>query len=121
MGRRLRQLSSMPAGVAATIHQIPRLIREIETSNLLAGKLLANQVKALGPGRDLRDVEFRVSSPWGDDGIIQYLIHNVPLPNDVFVEFGVEDYQEANTRFLLLNDNWRGLIMDGGAENIARA
>jgi len=32
----------------------------------------------------------------------------------------VEDYQEANTRFLLLNDNWRGLIMDGGAENIAR-
>jgi hypothetical protein len=120
MGSRLRQLASVPAGVAATNDQIPRLIREIETSKLLTGKLLANQVKVAGPGRELRDVEFRVFSQWGDDGIIQYLIHNVPLPNDAFVEFGVEDYQEANTRFLLLNDNWRGLIMDGGAENIAR-
>jgi len=120
MGGRLRQLASVPAGVAATSNQIPRLLREIETSKLLAGKLLANQVKGLGTGRELREAEFRVFSQWGDDGIIQYLIHNVAIPNDAFVEFGVEDYQEANTRFLLLNDNWRGLIMDGGAENIAR-
>ena len=111
MGSRLRQLASVPSGVAAASNQIPRLIREVETSNLLAGKLLANQVKALGAGRELRDVEFRVFSQWGDVGIIQYLIHNVPIPNDTFVEFGVEDYREANTRFLLLNDNWRGLIM----------
>jgi len=120
VGSRLRQLASVPAGVAATSNQISRLLREIETSNLLAGKLLANQVKALGARRELRDAEFRVFSQWGDDGIIQYLIHNVPIPNDTFVEFGVEDYREANTRFLLLNDNWRGVIMDASAENMAR-
>ena len=37
----------------------------------------------------------------------------VPIENDVFVEFGVEDYSESNTRFLLVHDNWRGLIIDG--------
>ncbi|MEM6299176.1 MAG: hypothetical protein AAF740_10865, partial [Bacteroidota bacterium] len=35
-----------------------------------------------------------------------------------FIEFGVENYQEANTRFLLHNDNWRGLIFDGSQMNI---
>ena len=29
------------------------------------------------------------------------------------MEFGVEDYTEANTRFLLVHDDWRGLILDG--------
>ena len=120
MSNRLRQLATMPAGVAAASNQIPRLLREVQTNNLLLGKVLANQVKALGPGRELREVEFRVFSQWGDDGIIQYLIHNVPIASDAFVEFGVEDYSEANTRFLLLNDNWRGLIMDAGTDNMAR-
>ena len=91
-----------------------------QTTNLLLGKLLSNQVKALGPRRELRDTEFRVCSQFGDDGILQYLIHNIPVENDSFIEFGVEDYTEANTRFLLLNDNWRGLIMDASAENMAR-
>ncbi len=62
----------------------------------------------------LRDAEFRVFSQWGDDGIIQYLLGRVPVANTEFVEFGVEDYSEANTRFLLCNDNWRGLIIDAG-------
>src|SRR5204863_3105813 len=32
--------------------------------------------------------------------------------------FGVENYTEANTRFLLVNDNWKGLIIDGSEANI---
>src|ERR1019366_6949647 len=34
--------------------------------------------------------------------------------------FGVEDYREANTRFLLINRNWKGLVMDGGLQNMKR-
>jgi len=30
----------------------------------------------------------------------------------MFIEIGVGDYKEANTRFLLENNNWRGLIID---------
>ncbi|HEX5400625.1 MAG TPA: hypothetical protein VFY06_16385 [Verrucomicrobiae bacterium] len=38
------------------------------------------------------------------------------MPRKVFVEFGVEDYGEANTRFLLMNNNWEGLIIDADPE-----
>jgi hypothetical protein len=70
---------------------------------------------------DIRDAEFKVSSQFGEDGIIQYLIRRARITPEeqTFVEFGVERYEEANTRFLLLNDNWRGLIMDGSEANIA--
>ena len=62
--------------------------------------------------------EFRAFSQWGEDGIIQYLVREVGLKRDVFVEFGVETYLESNTRFLLCNDNWVGLVIDGSEENI---
>jgi hypothetical protein len=61
----------------------------------------------------LSDVEFRVYSQWGEDGIIEWLIQNLPINNTSFVEFGVENYSEANTRYLLENRNWKGLVMDG--------
>ena len=68
--------------------------------------------------RTLREAEFRVFSQWGEDGIIQFLIRHVPIENKTFVEFGVQDYLESNTRFLLVNDNWSGLVIDGSADNI---
>ena len=42
-------------------------------------------------------------------------MENVPK---TFVEFGVENYVESNTRFLLINNNWRGLVLDADQENI---
>src|SRR5437762_1835530 len=65
-----------------------------------------------------REAEFRVFSQWGEDGIIQHLIRHVPIERPLFVEFGVENYTESNTRFLLTNNQWSGLVMDGSAENI---
>ncbi len=56
--------------------------------------------------------EFRVFSQWGDDGIIQFLVEYLKIESKTFIEFGVEDYKESNTRFLLINNNWKGLIMD---------
>ena len=67
----------------------------------------------------VHEAEFRVFSQFGEDGIIQYLVQRVPMENKVFVEFGVEDYSESNTRFLLVHDNWRGLVMDGGDSHLA--
>jgi hypothetical protein len=85
---------------------------------LLTGRLLANQVRS--SARSFRESEFKVFSQFGDDGIIQYLIARLEIPQELstFVEFGVQDYSESNTRFLLLNDNWRGLVMDGDRGNI---
>jgi hypothetical protein len=68
----------------------------------------------------IQDAEFKVFSQFGEDGIIQYLVQRTEIPWDLrtFIEFGVESYEEANTRFLLTNNNWRGLIIDSDAANI---
>ena len=68
----------------------------------------------------IHDYEFQVYSQWGEDGIIQHLIGKVEIPNKIFIEFGVEDYKEANTRFLLQNNNWSGLVMDASENNIQK-
>lgn len=70
--------------------------------------------------RTLADLELRVFSQFGDDGIIQYLAHNLDLSYKTFIEFGVEDYFESNTRFLLQKENWSGFVMDGSDKNISR-
>jgi hypothetical protein len=67
---------------------------------------------------DLHLAEFKVFSQWGDDGIIQFLVTHLDIENKTFIEFGVEDYKEANTRFLLINNNWSGLIMDGSESHM---
>lgn len=92
---------------------------EINANRLLSAKLLCHQVAAMQTGADLWSAEFKVFSQNGEDGILQYLINNVVIDNDIFVEFGVSNYREANTRFLLLNNNWKGLVIDGSADNIA--
>jgi len=62
--------------------------------------------------------EFQVYSQWGEDGIIQFLLNKVAIDRPIFVEFGVEQYTESNTRFLLINNNWSGLVIDGSESNI---
>ncbi len=67
----------------------------------------------------LADVEFCGFSQWGEDGIIDWLIEKLPGIPRTFVEFGVEDYRESNTRLLLFVRNWRGLVIDGSMEHIS--
>jgi hypothetical protein len=83
-------------------------------SEMLLGKMLVNTLQFKN---SLADVEFSVFSQFGDDGIIQYLINTIKPANDFFVEFGVENYLESNTRFLMQNNNWSGLVMDGSKAN----
>jgi hypothetical protein len=95
-----------------------RLLREIEQSRILAAQPLIQTIKNNGKLENLANAEFKVFSQWGEDGIIQYLISKITIPNPFFVEFGVENYTEANTRFLLMNNNWSGLVMDSDQNNI---
>lgn len=87
---------------------------------LLLGRLLSETVKSKSEIGSLSEVEFRVFSQWGDDGIIQWLVNNLDIPNRTFIEFGVQNYRESNTRFLMMNDNWSGLVMDGSEANVAQ-
>jgi len=80
--------------------------------------LLNRQRKEAAGLQSLDAYEFRVFSQFGEDGILQHLIQEAGIQahERVFVEFGVQDYQESNTRFLLQGYNWGGLIIDGSKE-----
>jgi hypothetical protein len=90
-----------------------------ETELLALGSLLSKQQLLLS-SLNFNDYEFKIFSQFGDDGLIQYLINNIKIENEIFIEFGVEDYSESNTRFLMMNNNWKGFVMDGSEENMMR-
>jgi hypothetical protein len=97
------------------------IVSQLEQLKINQGVIMANQniyLKSLDILTDIKKSEFKVFSQWGDDGIIQFLINYLEIQENSFVEFGVETYNECNTKFLLLNNNWRGLIFDGSDENI---
>lgn len=100
--------------------RLQRLVRKADRLDLIIeslGRIESRQLaRRTDPG--LHAYEFRVYSQAGEDGIIQHLLRHVAVPRKVFVEFGVELYTEANTRFLLTSENWSGLVMDGSAANI---
>lgn len=99
------------------IFGITKLNNDIKSVKLLLGKLLSKNLDV--NNENLLDIsEFKVFSQFGEDGIIQDLISKLNLKNKSFVEFGVENYEEANTRFLLENNNWKGLIIDSSKKNI---
>lgn len=87
-----------------------------ERQLLLQGRIASWNVRSMNHINNLEDVEFCVSSQWGEDGIIDWIIEQLELPSSTFVEIGVENYKEANTRFLLQNRNWRGVIFDSNEQ-----
>ena len=102
-----------------TFLKINYLKKEQEEIKLLLGRL-NNKINRDNQPNNLVDIEFKVFSQFGDDGIIQYLIEKINIPREYenFIEFGVENYSESNTRYLLFNNNWSGLIMDASNKNI---
>ncbi|MDR2599834.1 MAG: hypothetical protein LBC73_06105 [Oscillospiraceae bacterium] len=59
------------------------------------------------------EVGFSVFSQNDEDGVIQWLFSKIETPVKKFIEFGVQDYQQSNTRYLHIKDGWGGLLIDG--------
>lgn len=112
--QRFRALAEQIGSSASGITQGLRMLGKIREA---LGRIEARQLEAQGAD-GLRSNEFQVYSQWGEDGIIQHLIRRVSLTRPIFVEFGVENYTEANTRFLLTNNNWSGLVLDGSENHV---
>lgn len=92
--------------------------QQMDDLMILQGRALALKNYDRSPMVRLQDAEFKVFSQFGEDGILQYLIREAGITRreTTFVEFGVQSYSESNTRFLLMNDHWRGLIIDGSKQ-----
>ena len=62
--------------------------------------------------KDINDLDYKIFSQNGEDGIIDYLLHSLKIDKPKFIEIGVGDYTECNTRFLFESRSAKGLIID---------
>lgn len=108
-------------GVLDKIISVVNLARSIDDRlqrvQLSLGRIENRQLAVSCPN-NFNNYEYQVYSQWGEDGLIQHLIASVTMDRLIFVEFGVENYTESSTRFLLINNNWSGLIIDGSEQHI---
>jgi hypothetical protein len=109
VAKKLKALKNSISQLQLTVAKIQEALGRIENRQLRAE---ANQ--------DLISNEFRAFSQWGEDGIIQFLINNIKIDRKIFVEFGSSNYKESNTRFLLINNNWAGLVIDSNEKCVDR-
>ena len=79
MKNKLRQLISFPAEILRKLTNIQQALGRIENRQ-------NNHIDS----ENINDYEFKASSQWGEDGIIQHLIKNIEIENKIFFEFGVE-------------------------------
>ena len=56
----------------------------------------------------------KVFSQNAEDGIIQHIFGRIGTESKTYVELGVQDGRECNTRHLRVKHNWTGLMIDGG-------
>ena len=62
--------------------------------------------------QNLNDLDYKIFSQFGEDGIIDYLLKSLNISSPKFVEIGVGDFSECNTRYLFETTQPKGLIID---------
>ncbi len=68
-----------------------------------------------------KNLEYKVYSKHGGDGILAHIFSKIGRTNRTFVEMGVEDGTECNTANLSLNFGWKGLLIDANEAWIQKA
>ena len=74
------------------------LERTSERQIILQASLLARSNRSRNTLPGLHEVGFAAFSQWGEDGMLDWLIERLPGISRSFVEFGVGNYRESNTR-----------------------
>ena len=62
--------------------------------------------------------EQKIYSQNGEDGVLRHIFDVIGTTSKHFVEFGVQDGSECNTRYFREMFGWVGLMMDLGEENL---
>lgn len=96
----------------------------LERSQQVAQVLLSLKYKGLLDQQAalprFEDVEFRVFSQNGEDGILLYIFSLIGTTNKKCIEICAEDGIQCNTANLIVNHGWIGLLFDGSRRNIKR-
>ncbi len=68
---------------------------------------------------DLSISERKIFSQNGEDGVLEKIFSVIGTTDTYFVEFGTDNGEECNTRYLREKNGWSGLMMDGSYSNQA--
>lgn len=66
------------------------------------------------PEIDLSKYEKKVYSEHGEDGVLEKIFDLIGTKSKFYVEFGVQDGKECNTRYFREHHGFHGLMMDSG-------
>jgi hypothetical protein len=91
-----------------------RVVKQLDTQGELLTELHLRQLFGVEPYNDPKRLEpygFRSFSQNDEDGILQEIFRRIGTASRTFVEFGVQDGLETNSR-LLLYQGWRGLWIE---------
>ena len=86
--------------------------KDLEVRSLIGKDILINKRNDYLNFKSINDAEEKIFSQNGEDGIIDYILEIINVKDPKFVEIGVEDYIESNTRLLYHIRNSQGLIVD---------
>jgi hypothetical protein len=68
---------------------------------------------------NLHQSEYKIFSQNGEDGIIDFLLYSLNIDIPKYLEIGVGDYKESNTRYLFMKNPSKGMIIDN-VKNLKR-
>ena len=71
-----------------------------------------NMQKNYSKVTSLSEVDYKIFSQNGEDGILDYLLYQLEIQKPKFLEIGVGDYSECNTRFIFERCSPKGTIID---------
>jgi len=77
-----------------------------------ANVFFGNRSQYYDKAKDLDEVNFKVFSQNGEDGIIDFILYKLNIKIPKFIEIGVGDFSECNTRFIYRKNHPKGLIVD---------
>ena len=84
----------------------------LELKSLVGKNILINNRKKYPNIKNIIHAEEKIFSQNGEDGIIDFILETLKIKNPKFIEIGVENYVESNTRLLYHIRNSSGLIVD---------
>ena len=108
--------------IKSSLKKFINLSNAKETNNQLLinlAKLHFDNISKI-ESKNFTEHEYKVFSQFGEDGLINLILNNINIKNKYFIEFGVEDYEESNTKLLLEGFNWSGTIFDCNSNFISK-
>lgn len=96
--------------------KIDILLKQLNDIKILNGIKILDSKKI--EGSNINQYELKIFSQFGEDGIIDFLVKKLNIQSKYFIEFGVEDYNESNTKFLLEARNWSGEIYEANKNHV---